>query len=276
MKTLIFVRTHFIDDTILSEFKKLQNSLNQNEYAILFINNEHNVIKGEFREKNINLEINDNFIINTLLYDKQSHDKLGLPYYTTIDSLNNKLDSQYYTTTDSLIDNIMWACCDYPFYAVHKEFPDYDFYWSLDYDVYCNGNSYRVFFDKYQTDADLIIHDYREIVDEPEWEWQYYSDWIYENSKKYGGFFPVVRLSNKAVKFLYKKRLEHAKIFENVKQDTNNKWLYGELFVPTELSNNGFSCQNLDTECLRFTPVYNLNRERIFEHPDFKLYHPVK
>ena len=261
MKTLIFMRTHYIDDAVISEYKKLKNSLSENEDILLFIDNHTNFLNTD--KHGLTIERIGENSEKCFLYDKFIHESLKLPYYT--DDPNN---------TD--LGQVMWYCSDFPLYIVRKYLPDYDYYWSIESDVFCNGNTYKVFFDKYRTNSDLIIHDFRDVSIDPGWAWQNLSDWVYYDMNKYGGFFPILRVSGEALDFLYQRRLEHAKLFEKAKNIGSNRWIYCELFVPTELANNGFACQGLETENLRYFPEYNLNKQRIFENPDFKLYHPVK
>ena len=53
------------------------------------------------------------------------------------------------------------------------------------------------------------------------------------------------------------------------------KWLNCEIFVPTELMNNNFNCDNIDEKNIYINEL-NLNNDRIFENQDNLLYHPVK
>ena len=89
-------------------------------------------------------------------------------------------------------------------------------------------------------------------------------------------FFPLVRISSRAVEHLYRTRIMQGQLFEEIKNPSYTRWIYCETYVPTELTKAGFKCRLLDTEKLRDQPNYNLNKERIFEFPDNKLYHPVR
>ena len=268
-KNLVFMRTHYFNKAVFSEFTKLSSSLDDSFDSILFIDNHTDFIKLNDDQNNIPLKING-IITKALIYNKSVHDKLNLPYYAE-DYQNNDLGK------------VMWYCSDYPLYIVRKYFPDYDYYWSFENDVFCNGNSYKPFFENYKNDdSDLIISHYRSTKNE-NWVWNLYSTWCgYKDNDIYGCLFPVVRISAKAADFLYQKRLEHAEIFKNLINNTShhkmlhNRWIFCEAFTATELTHNGFKCKNLDEPFLRYQPIYNLNIERIFEKPDFRLYHPVK
>jgi len=260
MKDLVVFRCHYIDDSIISEFKKLSDSVSD---CILLFDNHNKIIDSDNKENLITLKTPEgNF--NVFLIDEQILEEFNLPYYT--DDPNN---------TD--FGKVMWYNSDYPQYIVRKYFPKYDYYWLIECDVFCNGKSYKPFFKKYKHNkSDLIIKDYRPIHSDSDWWWQYKTEWCYNNTPLYGSLFPVVRISGDAIDFLYKKRLEQADLFNKVKENTDNRWIFCELFIATELTNNNFKCQDLDEPFIRYLPVYNLNKERIFEKPDFRLYHPVK
>lgn len=264
MKTLACMRTHFIDASVISEYIKLHKATCANIDTVLFIDNHTGFIKpqNDYPIQTINF---NGFDIKCFLFNQQIFEKFNLPFYT--DNFDN-----------SDIGMVMWYCSDYPLYIIKKYLPEYDYYWSIESDVFCNGDSYIPFFEKYKNDScDLIIKDYRTLENTTEkWFWKERSEWIYANTEKYASFFPVVRLSAKAADFLYVKRLEHSEAFESIKDDIRNRWIFCELFVPTELTANKFQCKNLNEENLRYQPNWNLNKQRIFEHPDFKLYHPVK
>ena len=176
------------------------------------------------------------------------------------------------------LSKVIWYNSDYPFYIIKKYFPDYDYYWAFEYDVFFNGKNYKPFFDKYdKRNEDLLSTLYRN-VDNEDWFWKNGISWIYTDISLYGTLFPAVRLSAKAIDWLYKKRLEYGEIFSKLEPAaaTKNRWLFCEIFTPTELKKNGFNCANIEEENVRYLPIYNLNTQRIFENPDNKLYHPVK
>lgn len=201
--------------------------------------------------------------VKCFFFDELLHKELNLPYIAG----HNKI---------SKFQKIMWACADYRFYYVKKYFPNYDFYWQFDYDVFCNGASYEQFLKKYEnSDADFLILNLREEDKNSDWVWTKNVDWIYgKEIKLYGSFYPASRLSSNAIDFLYKKRIEHAKIFLSNKFK-KAKWPNCEIFTPTELMNNNFKCEEIIEENIKYDE-YDLNEERIFEKPDNKLYHSVK
>ena len=199
--------------------------------------------------------------IDSFIYDEKIHSELMLPSYAEKGYTND-------------LSKVIWYNSDYPFYVVRKYYPDYEFYWTFEYDVFFNGKNYRPFFDKYNDrNEDLLSSLYRK-----DWYSKRDVEWVYADKDLYATLFPVVRLSSTAIDWLYKKRLEYSDIYAQIRYPNTRKyrWLFCETFVPTELVNNGFACANIEEENVRYLPVYNLNTQRIFENPDNKLYHPVK
>lgn len=262
-KTLVFMRTHIISKGVISEFLKLKNSTDYD--CILFIDNHKKIIPGDFNEPVQNLDFFDGLVkdIKCFLFDENIFSSFKLPYYAK----KNKKQS---------LSKIMWCCGDYTFYAIKKYFPEYDFYWHFDNDVFCNGKSYSDFFKRYENNnSDLLVNNLSKIDYDSTWWILGKSEWMYGVAEKYSSFFPIVRLSAPAIDFLYKKRIEHKEIFQKLKRSKKNRWINCELFVPTELLNNGFTGENI-MQPLRFLPEYDLNEDRIFETPDNLIYHPVK
>ncbi len=258
-KTLLFISTHIINKAIINEYQKLSRIKNcdtilaiDNTTLKLPVSQNSTVTKQNFYETDI----------KCFLFDQKVNESLGLPMLTA-------------HTNKPEFKDVMWANADYRFIYVRKYFPNYDFYWQFDYDVYCNGNSYNSFLNKYQkNNDDLIICNFRPESHNSEWCWTHGVEWIYKNQPLYGSFFPVCRLSGKAIDFLYKKRMLHLDTYKE-KYSEENKWPSCELFVPTELMNNGFSCSSINDPTIHLN-CYNFNNERFFEKPDNKLYHPVK
>lgn len=259
-KKIIFMRAHFLEWYVLIEYNKLLRSMNKGDECILFFDNTKNIIECDDDSpiKIINFSGLD---AKCLLYSDKLHKESHLPLYT--DDKNNQ---------DS--GNLLWFNGDYPFYYVRNYFPNFDYYWCTEYDVFCNGDSYKPFFKQYEKDdSDFLSVDYKPV--ELDKNTYYNSEWVYKKEEHYQCFFPVIRLSSKAVDHLYKTRMEQSIIFNQL-NDNINRWIYCETFVSTELTKSGFKCKNMDIKTMRFKPNYNLSVERIFEYPDYKLYHPVR
>ena len=187
----------------------------------------------------------------------------------------NLLRINFYGEKD--FGRVMWTNCDYRFYYVKKFFPNYKYYWQIEYDVFCNAPTYEGFLKKFKNNrADLLINEFRTTKkNSADWIWNQHIDWAYSDDKAiYRSLYPVVRLSARAVDFLYNQRLHYKKIYNP--EDDKNRWQNCELFTATELMNNGFLCENLDEPNVRYQPNFYLNDDRFFLIPDNKLYHPVK
>lgn len=260
MKTLLVLATHFIDENIISEFRKIKNTPNVD--AVLAIDNTNPKIEFQSRVEN---KIFFDTTCKCFFFDSKLNDEMQLPQFTYF---KNWIYKNF--------GDIMWNNSDYRFYYLKKFFPNYDYYWLLDYDVFCNAENYAGFLEKFSDNtADLLINKLRTEENNGKWEWCHHLKWIYKTPEIYAGFFAVVRLSARAIDFLYKKRLEHKKIFQNTAENLK-RWPGSEAFVPTELMNAGFVCENLNAEHLNYKPDIYLNDERIFLNPDDNLYHPVK
>ena len=254
-RTLIFLATHFVDEAIISEYRKMKNTPNVD--AVLAIDNTN--FKCEFKSR-----VENKIFLGTstrcFFFDSALHEEMNLPYFT-------------FKGVKDFGGN-MWHNGDYRFYYVRKFFPNYDYYWLIEYDVFCNAPTYEGFLKKFTDNrADLLVTGFRAEKKNGEWSWTYGLDWVYSDCEIYGSFFPVIRLSARAIDFLYQRRLEHVPIFEQATGD--KRWIFCELFVTTELMNAGFSCENIDEPHVGLKLFY-LNDDRFFTAPDNQLYHPVK
>ena len=261
MRTLIFFSTHKINEAILSEYKKWQNI--EGYDVILNLDNTNQKFSSDTDNPIQYLEFYGKKY-KCFLFDENVHKSLNLPNYVCY--------------KDKSFSGVQWSNGDYRFYYVRKYFPNYDYYWQTEYDIFCNGQSYKPFLDSFiENKSDLIIQEKFPHSHEPieEWFWYDKTDWVYKDLIKYRSFFPIVRLSAAAIDFLFKRRMEHGELYSKIEDKTLNRWIHCELFTPTELINNGFSCHYIN-EYLFINPEIDLNANRLFEHPDNRLYHPVK
>ena len=258
-KTLLFMTTHLLVEAVILEYKKLSKTGGFD--CILVVDNTNLHYDVPKKSPICKLKL---FGVNVkcFFFDKKINDDLKLPV------LSAHLDEPDFT-------NVMWANADYRFYYVRKFLPEYDYYWQFDYDVFCNGKTYKSFLNKYNNlKDDLLIPYFHKVDRNSGWCWVNGTDWIYGGKPLYSSFFPVCRLSKNAVDFLYEKRVKYGTVY-NENNSKDKKWPFSELFVPTELMCNGFSCSSITESTIRLTK-YNLNEHRFFENPDGKLYHPVK
>lgn len=261
-KSLLFIATHVMHKGIISEYKKLCNVCRDKYDVILLLDN------TKFNFKSSSPVCNRIFYgqeVNCFLFDENIHDFLNLPYH------NVEKEGDF--------SQVMWFNADYRFYYVKKFLPDYKYYWQFDWDCFCNGDSYAPFLKKYENNNnDLLIALLRNEEHQSDWGWTHRVSWVYNKDiNLYGSLFPVCRLSTDAIDYLYKKRLEHTEIFKNFLDDPDARWVFCELFVPTELKlNDKFTMAGIENEYIRYRPEFDLNAERMYEEPDFHIYHPVK
>ncbi len=258
-KTLAFISTHIINRAVISEYLKLSKSNDCD--CILAIDNTSEQLPAE---KAVTVKEFYGEKVNCFLFDRNTHDSLNLPWFT-----QNRRTEKF--------SEIMWFNSDYRFYYVRKYFPGYNYYWQFEYDIFCNGNSYQAFFDSYSGKTeDLLIINFRKEQLNGNWPWSKKIGWKYTGQPIYGSLFPVVRLTGTAVDFLYVQRLKQKELYQSITDSKNCNWPFCELFVPTELVNNGFTAFNMKEDQITWDREYDLTETRLFEHPDNLLYHPVK
>ena len=252
VKTLVFMKTHMITPAVIEEYKKL---LQSGKDCFLFVDNTKGLIEDR-KEMPFQEESFGEIKIKCVLYNEEKLKALNLPLYFSEGS-------------------VMWYNCDYPLYMMRHYFPDFDYYWQIEFDCFFNGKTYQPFFEKYENNtSDLLISAFRHIPKGSPWPWIKKIDWVYkEDAEKWGAFFPVERVSGKALDVLYKKRLEHGEKYKDLNPKKNNR-LHCEIFTATEIMNNGFTGEALNEKIGE--RIFNLNKDRLFLHPDNILYHPVK
>ncbi|MBQ9406787.1 MAG: hypothetical protein IJU37_08665, partial [Desulfovibrio sp.] len=244
---LLFITSHFINNFVINEYNKLKWF---DRHSLLVLDNDilHTHFARISKQKLFDTDI------DIFLFDSQLHSNLSLPIIHGF-------------------HNLQWYNCDYRYYYVRHFFPNYDFYWQFESDVYSTYSDYKYYFNKYSNDtSDLLICNLRPESRDSKWNWNKKIDWIYDkNIHTYGSIFSVSRMSSRAIDFLYKKRLEHAKIFEESTLP-DKRWLNCEVFAPTELINNNFTCKKINEPHVHFRPIWDIKE---CTEPN-RLYHPVK
>ncbi|MGO1117999.1 hypothetical protein ACTL6U_04815 [Rhodovibrionaceae bacterium A322] len=171
---------------------------------------------------------------------------------------------------------LLWYNIDYPFYFFYDQYPDYDLYLMVEYDVFfARGALERLIEHLEKTDDDFYSTYCGQCG--PEWYWYPTGRTFYK--EVYQSFFPVSALSNRAIWYLYKKRLEQTETFlqDSMKEE---EWPFGEAFVPSELSAIGYSINHLENE-LGFAGAgftfENLQCVDFMDRddPDLSIHHPV-
>ena len=258
-KNLVFISTHIINEAVISEYKKMAKGKNYD--YVLAIDNEN--FKTE-----IDNRISEKEFFGTkvkcFFFDKKLNEELKLPKYE-----RNNLSEDF--------GKIMWYNGEYRFFYVKKYFPDYDFYWQLDWDCYFNGESYDAFLDQYlDRNEDLLILDFRKEILNGNWYHSKYVEWLYKDKEIYGSLYCISRISGRAADFLYDAIFKIEEKYKNLDDKSKSFWPFCELVTPTELMNNGYTCADIHQDTITYNKEYDLNTNRLFEHPDNLFYHPIK
>lgn len=260
---LIIFKTHLLDLHIINEYIKMRR---YNYNCILFIDNYKNIFPDHgYKIGKCKLFNKD---ILYFLNNKEDYIGLSLPML----GMN----------TNPSHTEIMWHNCDYPLYVVRKYFPEFEYYWSVEYDCYMNGSDYSVFFEKFFNHyEDFLVTGYFK-PKHGEWSMMEKTDWIYQHTEIYGCILPLLRISGSAIDFLYTKRLDHKIIFYDAIKQSDNianiRWINSEPFMATELTNNNYVCKKIDTERIAFRPFFSepFYKEKLYLKPDNLIYHPIK
>jgi len=198
-----------------------------------------------------------------MLYDNSRKDfkpsKVG-PQYVLFDT--DDLKQIGYCVHEK---SAVWYNGDYPLLHFYKQYPNYQYYWMIEYDVHFKGH-WRIFFDAYYHDnSDLLAAHVRTPNQEPQWGWWDHHNLDVKSESQRGVFFPVMRFSNRALKFLDEKY-------------KSGKWGFCEVVVPTLLHTHGYKISDLGEtfyDRKGFRPITRIPLEPLFLLPKNKLYHPV-
>ncbi|ABA89533.2 hypothetical protein Pcar_2294 [Syntrophotalea carbinolica DSM 2380] len=133
-----------------------------------------------------------------------------------------------------LSETIVPGSGHFPVMAFRRQYPEYAFYWVIEYDVRFRGN-WEKFFTYYQaSQADLLTCHIRNYHEEPDWCWWKlrHPDKEIPLQQRYRSFNPIYRISANALDFIDRMHRE---------QWTGH---YEEL-VPTLLFHNGYQLQDI-------------------------------
>lgn len=168
------------------------------------------------------------------------------------------INTGYNPISDTIVPGSPWYSLA-QFYLDHK---DYDYYWYVEYDAVFNGNWNDFFLDFSDEEADLVAS-YIELYDDNRnwcW-WDIEVNMPYELKDRVKSFNPVMRLSNKALKFL------------DAQCSTGISGHY-EVLIPTVLYNNGFELLDFGGEG-RFTPKKFINKYYTCKIKPYNYWHIV-
>lgn len=163
------------------------------------------------------------------------------------------------------LEKLGWRCGDHCFYAVYQCDSSYDYYWLIENDVYVDAEAIeKLLAESRRRDEDLLIHNFKPLLPGATWAKHYHH---YYDETAYGGFFPLVRLSNRAVKYLQSERTALAQRYDGSRYYPND-----ESFVCGRLGNNGFSYGSIN---LTKQGRFNLTRKLEKHVEKGLLHHPV-
>lgn len=149
--------------------------------------------------------------------------------------------------------NARWQCGDYALYLSYLKYPDYDFYWMIEHDVFFNFSNLKEVFGQFdeRSNCDFLTTK----LERPP------TSWLWINSMTRWGvpavrcFFPVGRFSNKAVRILLEKRCLHTCMLESEISENPDLfkmsrivdvWPNDEVFVASVLKNERLICEDIN------------------------------
>jgi len=228
----------------------------------------------------------DSFADVFLLYQKEDNDELILPedidcYAFNIEKLN---ELGYKPICKSIIP----GSNHFSLLRFYKDYPSYNHYWNIEYDV-CFSGEWSYFFSEFNSvEADFISSHVQRFADYPEWMWWRSMDTrllILPQDKYVRSFNPIYRISNRALALI------DSALFNGLKG-------HHEVVIPTVLSHydlkivdfggdGEFVLQGYQNKFYLPSPIKNEPNGKggtmccrpvfksIGDVPD-KLYHPVK
>ena len=141
--------------------------------------------------------------------------------------------------------NLGWRCGDINFYQISKKFKKYDYYWMCEPDVFFHNISSKEFFAEF----DEKEEDYLAVsIEKKDNDWHWFRHSAILDRNVYGSFFCLLRLSRRAIEFLYSRRLQLLELFK--KKNLNTTFFPNdEGFVSTSILNESdLSYRSIDED----------------------------
>lgn len=215
-------------------------------------------IPSKYWEENFE-DLKDFFHI--IVISDERKNKVGFSKYTKIKFDMDSISSLNLITSDDM----QWRFGDYALYLSNAYISDYRYIWLVEPDVFFNKIHPKDFFSLYESiDVDLITS-YFSRSDES-WPWHSYKNEINVN-EVYKSFFPLLRVSRKAVNMIYGDRVS----FHTLAND--------ESFFASRLIENNLTYSTFDKHP---DVIYNKNSFSFrlphyskFIWGDKSIYHPV-
>ena len=205
--------------------------------------------------------------------------KYNVDFYIIEENYNEPLTLTHFKSSNHLVigpdylknnqlnhfPKVGWQCGDYIAYAGYSFFPNYDFYWVVDSDLYLNIDMNKLLQITDQINLDCLALDY----DIASNNWYWYQSLASEYKDVYRMLYCLIRLSKPAVKFLKDKRSAYHPRIDN---NQYHKFANDECFTATVLTNEGFLCGKIQN----FLPQYFKNQLFSLNNPFYleELNHP--
>ena len=204
---IIVCRTHFVDERLLAFARSIDG--HEGYHVVLAIDESHGSIDTAGFEK--------------ISLTREAFEPLGL--YTEI-------------------GDIFWRCGDYPLYLARLRFPGSERFWLIEYDVTINREEPIDFF---RGIDDAHAHDFLAThFRKPEEWWPFRHSMEARSSDVYRCYFPLVRLSGRALDFARAERARATADIRRLAREQRPEWANDEAFVATVLQNNGFRCADFN------------------------------
>lgn len=140
-----------------------------------------------------------------------------------------------------------WRCGDYCYYAARAAYPEVKHFWLVEYDVLFSFKKASDFFSRFASMDDVDFVAGRLGPATARWGWAETMD--PKDGPVYRSFFPVTRMSARAIDYCYQKRRDALA----ARNSDSGEWPNDEAFVPTTLSRGGFAVRDLNAA----SRVYN-------------------
>jgi len=258
MKTAVVFISHFINESFLKRYQKLVSDL-KGQYDVYWLFQTDNGISDEpLLQKNVNVE---SFTISEL------------------NDLNYNPIHEHFFGSEHFLDE----------HFIHRH-PEYDYIWTMEYDVVFSGD-WRILIDTFRdNDADfLTTHIALYCEANKNWEWwpslSFNEQDVLPKEKWVKSFNPIHRYSRRALQFL------------DIYLQRDNNAGFSEVLPATALYNHGFRLEDLGgtgefvasgnrnrfyvqgagihNGTMRWRPEFLLEEIDALKTPD-KLFHPVK
>lgn len=246
-KVLIF-KTHIWHDELESFAKKIENETvpNNVDYYILMHSDDY-TLKNKIVDTSLRNRV--------LMYSEAEIKKM--------------YDKGFYS---------MWLCNHWILMWFFKKYPNYRYYWSMEYDVRIVGNSSKIWL--YPGNQDFLYP--VKPFQDPNWIWRnHYSGTRFNNSNKWYGYLQLTRYSNKFLNYLdyYFNLNENGQdemvIFSIFKHGISDANLTGSHKLLNSLINDSWSVSNDDNDKHKKLLRKSHDKYKIDKN-HLQIFHPIK